>query len=64
MNSFNVDEAWKKGTEIVIHGENGNDISIKDGINFVKNKADEYEKALEEKRVEKTVGPKTAEERS
>ncbi len=64
MNSFNVNEAWEKGTQTVIHGENGNDISIKDGINFVKNKADEYEKALKEKSLGKTVGPKNTEERT
>lgn len=64
MKTFNPDDAWKRGTEKVIHGENGNEISLKDGINFVKNKAAEYEKALKEKSLGKTVEQKTTEEKS
>ncbi|MBQ7410544.1 MAG: hypothetical protein IJW20_04085 [Clostridia bacterium] len=58
-----VGAAWKKGSEAKIMGENGNVLSIEDGIKFVKDEAQKFEELSKSKVTEKTINPKTAEER-
>ena len=40
-----VQKSWNDGVKVVIRGDNGNDIPIQKGINYIKNKAKKYEDA-------------------
>ena len=44
--------AWKKGSEVVIKDDNGNDISLQKGINYVMNEAKKYEELSKTKDIE------------
>ena len=47
-----IQESWENGTKVIIQGENGNNISLKKGINYILDQAEESKKVLEEETIE------------